>query len=86
MEEKDQRNTDPRLDTPAESNREKHINFREVEEESSEEFAVIHTPPADRQKQWQEGIEEGKKANRESKDQSTPSAMPMDEDDTLGIP
>ena len=43
MKEKDQRDTDRHLNAPLESNREKHINFREVEEESSENFMINKT-------------------------------------------
>lgn len=55
---------DPHLDTPAEANREKHINFLEVEEESAnrsgndnfDDFA------SERRKEWERGIAEGKEA------------------------
>ncbi|HTM93885.1 MAG TPA: hypothetical protein VL095_15795 [Flavisolibacter sp.] len=84
MKEKDQSEKDRRLDTPSESNREKHINFREVEEESSGNY-MIDKSSTDRQKQWKEGIQEGEE-KRQNTDNTTPSAMPMDEDDTLGVP
>ncbi|MBO9681830.1 MAG: hypothetical protein J7502_04025 [Flavisolibacter sp.] len=84
MKEKDQGGTDRHLDAPSESNREKHINFREVEEESSGNF-MIDKNSTDRQKQWKEGIREGEE-EKQNTDSSTPSAMPMDEDDTLGVP
>lgn len=84
MNEKDQSGTDRHLDGPSESNREKHINFREVEDESSENF-VLDKNSTDRQKQWKEGIKEGEEA-RQNTGNNTPSAMPMDEGDTLGIP
>lgn len=84
MKEKDQGGPDRHLDTPLESNREKHINFREVEEESSGNF-MIDKSSTERQKQWKDGIKEGKE-DRQNKGTNTPSAMPMDEDDTLGVP
>jgi hypothetical protein len=57
---------DPNLDIPSEANRTKHINFLEVEEESSTKTgANADGFAADRQKQWQEGLEEGERARRE---------------------
>ena len=54
---------DPHLDVPAEANREKHINFLEVEENGSrtgndnvDDFA------SERRKEWERGIAEGKEA------------------------
>lgn len=84
MKEKGQGATDRHLDAPSESNRGKHINFREVEEESSGNF-MIDKNSTDRQKQWKEGVKEGEE-EKQNTDSSTPSAMPMDEDDTLGVP
>lgn len=84
MKEKDKSGKDRHLDTPSESNREKHINFREVEEESSGNF-MIDKNSTDRQKQWDQGIKEGRE-KRQSTNTDTPSAIPMDEDDTLGVP
>ena len=72
------------LDTPSESNREKHINFREVEQQSSEDI-TINKGTSDRQKEWQKEIEEGEREKSRSGGQDT-SSMPMDEDDTIGIP
>jgi len=63
MKEKDQSGTDRHLDTPSESNREKHINYREVEEESSGNF-MIDKNPTDRQKQWEKGIKEGREGRQ----------------------
>jgi hypothetical protein len=77
--------TDPHLDAPSESNTEKHINFREVEEESSGNFMIDKTI-SDRQKQWRQEIEEGEKEKRRSDETKDNSTMPMDEEDTLGIP
>lgn len=84
MKEKDKSQTDRHLDTPPDSNDEKHINFREVEEESSGNF-MIDKNSTGRQKQWEEGIQKGRE-ERQKADDNTPSAMPMDKDDTLGIP
>jgi hypothetical protein len=54
---------DRHLDTPSESNREKHINFMEVEEESSNQSDRNRSEEADRErrKEWQEGLEEGRR-------------------------
>jgi len=59
--------TDPHLNTPSEANREKHINFREVEEDSSGNFMIDKTS-TDRQKQWKQEIEEGEKDRQNSGD------------------
>jgi hypothetical protein len=75
---------DQHLDTPSESNREKHINFPEVEQESSENF-TIDKSTSDRQKQWQKEIQEGERDKSRS-GQEVNSSMPMNEDETIGIP
>lgn len=77
MKENNQRSTDRHLDTPSESNREKHINFLQVEEESSGNF-MIDKNATDRQKQWDKGVEEGE---HESKENNSSSVAPKDEDD-----
>ena len=59
---------DPNLDIPAEANRSKHINFLEVEEDSSTKTGVNADDfAAERQKQWKEGLQEGKEAHRNNK-------------------
>jgi hypothetical protein len=83
MKENDQGRVDLQLDSPSEANREKHINFREVEEESSGNF-MIDKNSTNRQKQWEQGIKGGQE--KQNTGNNTPSAMPMDEDDTLGVP
>ena len=61
-------NKDPRLDVPAEANREKHINFMDAEEKTaagnvSEEDRFGSTKEdTERRKEWQQGLEEGRKA------------------------
>jgi hypothetical protein len=75
---------DRHLDSPSESNQEKHINFREVEEDSSLNITWNNTNQTDRQKQWERGVEEGKEAYSENP--RSDSALPMDNDETLGIP
>jgi hypothetical protein len=72
------------LDTPSESNREKHVNFPELQQESSKNF-TINKSTSDRQKEWQKEIEEGEREKSRS-GQKDNSSMPMDEDDTIGIP
>lgn len=58
---------DPHLDTPAEANREKHINFLEIEEgvnrsqnDQVDDFA------SERRKEWEKGIAEGKEERDKS--------------------
>jgi hypothetical protein len=58
---------DPHLDTPAEANREKHINFLEIEEgvnrsqnDQVDDFA------SERRKEWEKGIAEGKEEREKS--------------------
>jgi hypothetical protein len=55
-----------------------------VEQESSENF-TINKGTSDRQKQWQKEIQEGEREKSRSGEEGNPS-MPMDEDDTIGIP
>lgn len=56
---------DNSLDIPAEANREKHINFLERDEESStENNGAEEDRLTERQKEWKEGLEEGKQARR----------------------
>ena len=68
MQEKDKQQspaTDPNLDVPSEANRTKHINFLDVEEGSSTETGINADDfDAERQKQWKEGLEEGKRARQ----------------------
>jgi hypothetical protein len=52
------------LDTPSEANREKHINYLDDERTKSKASEDFN----DRQKQWQEGIEEGRSNNNQSDD------------------
>jgi hypothetical protein len=58
---------DPRLDIPAEANREKHLNFMEAEERTASDGASDSDrfgstkEDEERRRQWQEGIEEGRK-------------------------
>lgn len=60
----DEKNTqpDPSLDVPAEANREKHINFPDVEEESrGRSEHKSDAADAERRRQWEEGLQEGRK-------------------------
>jgi hypothetical protein len=67
-EEPQQQPKDSNLDIPAEANRGKHINFMEAEEESSRKTGDnVDNFAAERQKQWKEGLEEGKEAFRKNK-------------------
>lgn len=65
---------DKRLDIPAEANREKHINFLDAEErtgsgnESDDKRFGSTKEDADRRKQWEQGLEEGRKAAKQNED------------------
>ena len=61
---------DKHLDIPAESNREKHINFLEVEEESEGKSKTQKDEETnERRKEWQQGLEEGRNnSDRHSSD------------------
>lgn len=65
-------NQDKRLDIPSEANREKHINFMDAEEKTSSEnisdgdrFGGTKEDE-ERRKEWQQGLEEGRKAARQN--------------------
>lgn len=85
MKDNEQRKVGPHLDTPSQANKEKHINFREVEEESAENFAIDKSS-SERQKQWQQEINKGEEEKREIGKTDNSSNMPIRGDDTLGIP
>lgn len=55
---------DQALSTPSEANREKHINYLDEESAKSNKPGNLN----DRQKQWQEGIEEGRRNDQQSGD------------------
>jgi hypothetical protein len=56
---------DPHLDIPSEANRDKHINFRKLEEEDEQLISFKNKDEVDqRRKQWQKGIEEGEEERR----------------------
>lgn len=67
-----QDNQDKHLDIPAKANQEKHINFLEAEDKTVSEnisddkrFGGIKED-AERRKQWEQGLEEGRKAANEN--------------------
>jgi len=61
------RQTDPSLDIPAEANREKHINFLDVEDESTTKNGINNDDfAAERKREWQQGLQEGKEAGEAS--------------------
>jgi hypothetical protein len=69
-EEKDlPQNKDRHLDVPQEANRDRHINFLDIEDPSGQNTGRKRKDKEteERQKQWKQGIEEGKKARKESK-------------------
>ena len=65
-----QEEKDKRLDIPSEANREKHINFLEAEERTSNDHKSDndrfgHTDDDEqRREDWQKGLEEGEKARK----------------------
>jgi len=85
MKENEQVRKDPHLDTPSEANREKHINFPEAEEGGSEQTAGS-SDASDRRKEWKQGTEEGREAKKNAVQDKAGSALPMDNNDTLGVP
>lgn len=62
MKKQDKKTQDLHLDIPSEANRERHINFPELEEESARNivFRKKDKQTKDRQKQWKEGLQAGK--------------------------
>ena len=86
MKEIEQEQTDRHLDTPSESNSEKPVNFPEVEEEDSRQISISGDHTSEPQKEWRQEVQEGEKAKEQSTQHQAGSAMPMDNDDTLGIP
>jgi hypothetical protein len=69
-----EKNTDPRLDIPAEANREKHLNFLDAEDKTSAENVSDSDhfgstkEDEERRKEWKQGLEEGKKAAGQTED------------------
>jgi hypothetical protein len=67
-------NNDKRLDIPSEANREKHINFMDAEEKTSTENVSDNDrfggtkEDEERRRQWQEGLDEGRKAAAQNND------------------
>ena len=63
-----QNNQDKHLDVPSEANREKHINFLDAEEKagsgknSDGQRSGGTREDEERRKQWQQGLEEGRKS------------------------
>lgn len=63
-----------RLDIPSEANREKHINFMDAQEKtaseniSDEKRFGASDEDKERRRQWQEGLEEGRKSADQNRD------------------
>ncbi len=55
---------DPHLDIPAEANTDKHINFLDIEDNGDQNRVSNEKDEEaeERRKQWQQGLEEGRKA------------------------
>jgi hypothetical protein len=64
MKERKEKKIDPSLDTPSEANRQKHINFLDVENDVEQEQNRRENDELseERQKQWKEGIAEVKES------------------------
>lgn len=67
MKDRDERNVprenDPQLDVPSEANTGKHINFLDIEDDDQNTNANRKDEKTEeRQKQWKQGLEEGKRA------------------------
>lgn len=78
-----------RLDTPSESNREKHINFMEVEEESAKYNNTTDRQLTEQRKEeWEKGLEEGQnqKRNEGGAEEQVKSGQTRGKNETLGIP
>ena len=62
MKEQKHEKIDPNLDTPSEANRQKHINFLDAEGDIEQEQNRKENDDfsRERQKQWKEGIAQGK--------------------------
>jgi hypothetical protein len=82
---------DPQLDTPSEANRSKHINFTDEENRMHTRSSDHDNDGKARRQQWKDGLAEGEQerdvnGGSERKKDRPSGAMPMNEDDTLGIP
>ena len=74
------------MDTPAQANREKEIDFPDVEPQSTTNFTV-HKHDKERQEHWREGVKEGEEKRQQSdKPPHSGSAMDLDNDETIGNP
>ena len=68
------KNEEKRLDIPSEANREKHINFMDAEERttaeniSDEDRFGSSKEDEERRRQWQEGLDEGRKSAEQNRD------------------
>jgi len=67
MKKEKQTSKDPQLDAPSVANQNKHINFLAEEENQNEPGIVMdldNEQVEQRRREWQEGIEAGKKENQ----------------------
>jgi hypothetical protein len=68
MKNKDDRRTheqDPHIAIPSEANTTKHINFLDAESNDNDTTDRRDDETKERQRQWREGLEEGRKANNQ---------------------
>ncbi len=86
MKNKQEAPADRQLDVPAEANRDEHINFLKVEEESAKNFAIDKDSVTERREEWEKGLEEGRESWQKAanlNDEERPQSN-KDDDDTLG--
>ena len=81
--EKDEPKPGKHADTPSESRSGKHINSPDIEKKTAENVS-LNQGSSKRQKEWQREIEQGEQEKRSNSHDR--SQMPLDEDDTMGIP
>jgi hypothetical protein len=79
---------DKRLDTPSELNREKHINFMEVEESTGYNKTTDRQVTEQRKEEWEKGLEEGQnqKRNEGGAEEQVKNRQTGGKNETLGIP
>lgn len=55
---------DPQTDIPSQANTTKHINFLDIESNDNDTTDRRDDETKERQRQWREGLEEGRKENK----------------------
>ena len=83
MKEQDLPADDRRNDVPSESNTGKHVQFRKVEDENAEQLAGKRGEDTRQQEVGKEGRDEH---GTSAENGPAQSAIPLDNDETIGIP